>query len=216
MIPVFIREMNTDIYIYSGLISLSCTLLLIGVIYTISPSTRAEIRLGKLIGMIIGIYLIVNAFYLLRLIPPVPLVLEEGIAAHSVSVLNNDYVVSYEKDEWFIFWRDHKLKFTFEAGQDVYVFSSIFAPTGLKKTMIHRWTWYDDKTNNWELVEDISFDITGGRNGGFRGYTYKNNVKPGLWKVQVLTTEELLLGVINFEITPGAALDPNRLVHKRF
>jgi len=216
MIPVFIKEMNTDIYIYSGLVSLICTLVLIGVIYAISPSTRAEIKLGKLLGMIFGIYLTVNAFYLLRLIPPVPLALEEGIAAHSVSVVNNDYVVSYESDEWFIFWRDHKLKFTYEAGQDVYVFSSIFAPTGLEKTMIHRWTWYNDQTAEWELAEDIDFEITGGRSGGFRGYTYKNSVKPGQWKVQVLTREELLLGVIDFELTPGKALDTKTLAQKRF
>lgn len=216
MIPVFIKEMNTEIFLYSGLLSLVCTLLLIGIIYGLSPSTRAEVRLGKLIGLIIVIYLMINAFYLLRLIPPVPLALEEGIAAHSVRVEKNDYVVSYENDEWFIFWRDHKKKYTYEAGQDVYVFSSIFAPTGLEKTMIHRWTWYNDSTNEWELVEDIDFDITGGRNGGFRGYSYKSNVKAGLWKVQVITKEELLLGVIDFEITHAEGLDPNRLVHKRF
>ncbi len=216
MIPVFIKKMNTEIFLYSGLVSLVCTLLLIGIIYGISPSTRAEIRIGKLLAFIIGIYLLINAFYLLRLIPPVPLALEEGIAAHSVEVVNDDYVVGYESDEWFIFWRDHKKKYTYEAGQDVYVFSSIFAPTGLEKTMIHRWRWYNDDTKEWELVEDIDFDITGGRNGGFRGYSYKSNVKSGQWKVQVITKEELLLGVIDFEITHAEGLNPNRLVHKRF
>ncbi|MCJ7465086.1 MAG: DUF2914 domain-containing protein [Maribacter sp.] len=216
MIPVFIKEMNTDIYLYSGLASLISTLVLICIIYAVSPSTRAEIKIVKLVGLILGIFILINTFYLLKLIPPVPLALEKGIVAHNIRLENNDYVVSYEEEDWYIFWRDHKLKFTYVPNEDVYIFSSIFAPTGLEKSMIHRWTWYNDETNEWELVEDLGFDITGGRNGGFRGYTYKNNVKPGIWKVLVLTDDELLLGVIDFEITTRNSLPPSRVVEKRF
>jgi hypothetical protein len=216
MIPVFIKEMNTDIYLYSGLVSLISTLVLITIIYAISPSTRAEIGIAKIVGLILGIYILLNVFYLLRLIPPVPLALEKGIVAHHIRLEKNDYVVTYEEEDWYIFWRDHKLKFTYVPNEDVYIFSSIFAPTGLEKSMIHRWTWYDEATHKWELVEDIGFDITGGRNGGFRGYTYKNNVKPGVWKVLVLTDDQLLLGVIDFEITTQNTFPPSRVVEKRF
>jgi hypothetical protein len=216
MIPVFIKEMNTHIYLYSGLVSLTSTLALIIFIYTISPSTRSEIKIAKLLGLILGIYILINSFYLLRLIPPVPLALEKGIMAHDIRLENNDYVVTYEPEEWYIFWRDHRLKFTYVPNEDVYIFSSIFAPTGLEKSMIHRWTWYNEETKEWELVEDIGFDITGGRNGGFRGYTYKNNVKPGIWKVLVLTDDQLLLGVIDFEITTEGNQHRKGMVKKRF
>src|SRR5690606_15924337 len=56
MIPVFIKEMNTSIFILSGIISLALTLLLITIIYLKSPSTRSEIRITKMIGIILIMY----------------------------------------------------------------------------------------------------------------------------------------------------------------
>jgi len=216
MIPVFIKEMNTTIFVISGLVSLACTLALIILIYGISPSTRLEIHLGKLIGIVLGIYILINSFYFLKLIPPVPLALENGIVAHQITLANNKYLVSYESEEWYIFWRKHRLKFMHRPDENVYVFSSIFAPTSLEKSIIHRWEWYNDVTGNWEKVEDIGYDITGGRDGGYRGYTYKSNLKPGIWKVEVLTEEELVLGVVDFEIITSTSLNPIGIVTKKF
>tara|TARA_R110002050_G_scaffold286468_2_gene436886 strand:+ start:1632 stop:2747 length:1116 start_codon:yes stop_codon:yes gene_type:complete len=216
MIPVFIKEMNVEIFIFSGLVSLISTLLLIIIIYRISPSTRAEIHLGKLIGIVLSIYALINVFYFLKLIPPVPLALNSGIVAHDIYLENNKYVVTYETDEWYIFWRKHRLKYIQKPNDDVYIFSSIFAPTDLEKSIFHRWLWHNDATDEWEIIEDIGYDITGGRDGGYRGYTYKNNLKQGMWKVEVLTKEELVLGVIDFEIIINPTLQPKGLVLKRF
>ena len=216
MIPVFIKEMSTQIFILSGLISLFCTLALITIIYKVSPSTRTEIHIGKLIGIILSIYVLINALYFFRLIPPVPMALSNGIVAHNIKVENNNYLVTYETDEWYIFWRKHRLKYIQGPNDNVYVFSSIFAPTDLKKSIFHRWKWYNNNTKEWELIEDIGYDITGGRDGGFRGYTYKNNLRQGLWKVEVLTSEELVLGIIDFEIITSEKLQPKRVVSKAF
>ena len=128
---------------------------------------------------------------------------------------NNKYLVSYETDEWYVFWRNHRLKFIHDPKESVFVFSSIFAPTDLEKSILHRWEWYNETIKEWEIVEDIGYDITGGRDGGYRGYTFKNSVKPGLWKVQVITEEELVLGVIDFEIVINPALRPKRMVQKK-
>jgi hypothetical protein len=216
IIPVFISEMNTRIFIVSGLVSLACTLLLIITIYSVSPSTRSEISLIKLIGIILAVYTLINTFYFFKLIPPVPLAMDTGIVAHTIKLKNNKYVVSYETDEWYVFWRNHRLKFIHDPKDNVYVFSSIFAPTDLEKSILHRWEWYNGTTKEWEIVEDIGYEITGGRDGGYRGYTFKNNVKPGHWKVEVITEEELVLGVIDFEIIISSSLQPHRVVQKKF
>ena len=200
MIPVFLKELNTGIFLISGAVSLATTLVLLIVIYSRSPSTRIEINLAKMIAIILTIYGIINLFYFLRLIPPVPLALDKGIVAHKVFLNKGQYEVTFEPEDSFVFWRKHKLDFHYTPNQPVYIFSSIFAPTDLKKSIFHRWRWYNDSTQEWETIEDIGYDITGGRDGGFRGYTYKNNVKPGEWEVQVLTDEEQILGVIGFEI----------------
>jgi len=216
MVPVFIKHMGTLIFLISGWISLGSTLGLFIIIYRASPSTRLEIRLPKLIGIITSIYAFINLLYFFNLIPPVPLALDEGVVAHKISIENYKYVVSYEKKENYIFWREHNQKFHYTPDERVYAFSSIFAPTDLKKSIVHRWKWHNATTDDWEVVDSIGFKITGGRNGGFRGYTYKTNVKPGQWEVDVITEEGLVLGVIDFEIVTGVSLDAKKLVDRRF
>ncbi|MDT0688028.1 DUF2914 domain-containing protein [Autumnicola psychrophila] len=200
MIPTLIKEMNTFIFIISGLLSLACTLTLILFIYTSSPSTRAEVSLKELISGILAIYLVINVFYYFNLIPPVPLAMETGLVAHDVRKENNEYIVTYERDEWYIFWRTHNNNFHRQTGESVYVFTSVFAPTAIKKSVFHRWQWYNPKTGRWEITEDIGFEVTGGRDNGYRGFTYKNNLKEGKWEVRIITQEELLLGVVDFVI----------------
>ena len=216
MIPVFLKELNTSVFLISGGISLACTLVLLVFIYGKSPSTRKEIKLGKMIGLIMAIYCIINLFYFMKLIPPVPLALDKGIVAHNITLENNNYLVTYESEDSYVFWRKHRLDFTYSPDQSVYIFSSIFAPTDLKKAVFHRWRWYNQNTDEWEILDDIGYDITGGRDGGFRGYTFKNNVKPGEWEVQVLTEEEHVLGVINFKIIERPGDNPKNLRTDRF
>lgn len=216
IVPVFLKDMGTSIFLISGLVSLGCTLLLVLFTYYSSPTTRAEVKLGKLIVLIFAIYLTINAFYFMKLIPPVPLALDEGIVAHNVQVEDDSYLVSYERNSTRIFWRDHKFKFSYTPDQKVYIFSSIFAPTDLTKSIIHRWKWYNSAKGEWEFVEDISYKITGGRDDGFRGYTYKSNVRPGEWEVEVITEEELVLGVIDFKIIPAASINSKDLVTRKF
>jgi hypothetical protein len=216
IIPVLIKVMNTNVFILSGLISFALTLTLISVIYFKSPSTRAEIKLGKVIGLVFGLYGMINLFYVFNLIPPVPLALENGLVAHNIKVENNTYTVTYETDDWYIFWRDHRLKFISEPEETVYVFTSIFAPTDIEKSIYHRWKWYNNQTEEWQTIEDIGYTIKGGRNYGYRGYTYKNNTMPGLWKVEVITEEELIIGVVDFEIIVNDTLKPVNLIEKIF
>ncbi|WP_419211867.1 DUF2914 domain-containing protein [Maribacter sp. X9] len=216
MIPVFIKELNTTVFLISGGVSLCITLLLVFIIYVESPSTRREVHLGKLMGLIILIYGTINLFYFLRLIPPVPLALDKGIVAHDIQLKDNDYLVSYEPEDSFIFWRKHKSDFSYSPGENIYIFSSVFAPTDLKKQIFHRWKWYDEVAQKWEVMDKIGYDITGGRNGGFRGYTYKNNVKPGEWEVEVITDEEQILGVIDFNILQPNTSKPINLHTDRF
>lgn len=133
MIPVFIKDMSPFIFLISGFTSLVSTVILIAFIYTKSPSTRSEINIGKLTAIILSIYITINIFYHFKLIPPVPLALQTGIVAHNITTENNQYIVTYEEKEDFIFWRDYNSKFIHNPDSPVYVFSSIFAPTELKK-----------------------------------------------------------------------------------
>lgn len=211
MIPVFIKKMNTVIFVASGCISLGITLLII-----VATFGRKSLKNKKLIGLVLGVYALFNFFYFTNIIPPVPLSLEMGLIAHQVEKQNDNYLVTYEQDAWYVFWRTHRLKFTYEPGDRVYVFASIFAPTALKKKVAHRWKWLNPKTDEWEVMDVIGYRITGGRNGGYRGYTYKTNVKPGEWEVDVITEEGLIIGVISFKIVTDSTEQPHHLEQRVF
>ncbi|MDP5122169.1 MAG: DUF2914 domain-containing protein [Spirosomaceae bacterium] len=215
IIPVFVKEISTQIFIISGLISLVLTLLFILFIYRISPSTRAEIQKRRIIGLILLIYTTINIFYYFNLIPPVPLALQQGIAAHNVEKIGDKYLVSYETNERYIFWREHNTKFYYKSGEKVFAFTSVFAPTDIDKAIFHRWKWFNTKKGTWETADEIGYKIIGGRDDGYRGYSYKSNVKPGLWEVDVITEEGMLLGIIDFEII-NSNTRPENLVVEEF
>ncbi|MDW3211354.1 MAG: DUF2914 domain-containing protein [Reichenbachiella sp.] len=200
MIPVFIKQMNTVVFVVSGLISMACTLALVRKVYLRSASTRRQVHLGKLLSLVVGIYSLIYVFYFFKLIPPVPLALKSGLVGHQVKYEDGKYSVLYEKDEWHVFWRAHRLKLLWRPNEKVYVFTSIFAPTNLEKEVYHRWKWYNVSLEEWEVVEDIGINVRGGRTDGYRGYTYKHWVKPGRWEVEVITEEGLVLGMVDFEI----------------
>ena len=215
-IPVVIKSMNTFVFLLSGLISLGTTIGLIVFIYGRSPSTRKEIHRGKLLALIAAIYISINTFYFFNLIPPVPLALDSGIVAHNIEKTESEYLVNFERSAWYEFWRENDYEVTYSPGENLYVFTSIFAPSKLNKTIAHRWKWYSPHTENWEVIDDINFEITGGRDQGFRGYTYKGNMMEGLWQVDVITKEGLVLGIIKFEVVSDSLAEKKRLTTRSF
>lgn len=215
-IPMLANSMNTLIFFLSGAVSLGTTLALFVYIFNSSPSTRKEIHLGKVLALIFGIYLAINSFYFLNLIPPVPLALDTGLIAHSVDKSGDTYIVTYEREPTYKFWRENREVFNYKPGSDVYVFTSIFAPTEFQKSVMHRWKWFSPHTEKWEIIDEIAFDITGGREKGFRGYTFKNNMMDGEWKVDVVTQQGQVLGIVSFLIQQDLQANPQRLITRIF
>lgn len=196
-VPVVVNTMNTVVFIISGGISLSSTLFLVTFIYNKSPSIRKELDRTKLINLILVIYASINIFYFFNLIPPVPLAMEEGIVAHNVEKQNGSYEVTYQ-ESGFLSAFDKETYY--KPGDSLFIFTSIFAPADLKKKVNHHWQWMNPRTEDWETSDKIEFEITGGRDGGYRGYTYKTNMLEGKWKVDVKTSNDLILGRINFTV----------------
>jgi hypothetical protein len=54
-----------------------------------------------------------------------------------------------------------------------------------------------------------AFEIHGGREGGYRGFSMKRAVVPGLWRVEVETQEGRIIGRIDFRVVPGARPQPS-------
>ena len=198
-IPVIIRVMNLWVFLLSGFISLT---VIAGFVYALfrfdSDQNRALFR--QIALTILSIYILLNAFYFLNWIPPVPLSLKEGGIYHHIQKKDGLYEMRFEKGSWYQFWKKSDDVFHYAPGDTVFCFASIFAPTKLDKNIIHHWQVYDEKQGKWLTTDRRSYRIVGGRDGGYRGYSYKKNMQPGEWRVDVETKEESLLGRITFEI----------------
>lgn len=214
--PVLFGVMNTFLFVLSGLISLLLTLIFVLYIYQKSPSTRNDISKSKISFILIGIYLTINIFYYFNLIPPVPLSLQKGIVAYSVEKQDQLFAVSYEQSAFYDLWETYDKTFNYAPNDTVFVYTSIFAPTNLTKSVQHQWQRYDPSKEEWETSDNIAYEVIGGRRGGFRGYTFKENIASGKWRVNVITTEGLGLGKLDFTVIPDPSFDKARLSTVQF
>lgn len=213
-IPVLTGTMNSFIFIVAGLVALALTFALVTTIYWQSPSARREVSPSKLVLLIIGLYAVINVSYYFNLIPPVPLALESGTVAYNVEKANGNYLITYDPAKPYFFWRTYNHQVAYSPGDTIYAYTSIFAPTDLKKGVANRWMWYNSDTEMWETSDVIGYKVTGGRGGGYRGFTYKTNLHPGKWKVEVITQGGLILGVLRFTLKEDTSLPPPYLEHK--
>lgn len=214
VLPIVFATMNTYLFLISGGISLFTTFFIIQFIYRKSPSTRREINLFRLSGLIFSIYLFINVCYYFNLIPPVPLSLQNGLVAYNIEQNEDAYSVSYEHVSTWNPFATYNQTFKYEPGDTTFVYTSIFAPTDLEKEVLHKWKWYDPESEQWNSTDEISFTVIGGREGGFRGYTYKENIWPGYWQVDVITDNGLVLGKIEFQVVSDST-GPDRTLRTR-
>ena len=143
------------------------------------------------------------AFYLFRLIPPVPLSIPFIGVYHNVERTEAGYRLSHERPAWR-FWHNGDQKFLAQPGDRVYVYFRVFSPARFADQVQMRWHW-NDPARGWALHDTIPIRIVGGREEGFRGYGFKSNYQPGEWKVQVETTDGREIGRVYFELIPAPA-----------
>jgi hypothetical protein len=82
----------------------------------------------------------------------------------------------------------------------LYYYSELQAPTNLNTKASHVWEYYDKKSSKWIVVNNISFNLKGGRADGYRAYSYITNLNIGNYRVKVLVDDKRLAGKINFEV----------------
>ena len=96
----------------------------------------------------------------------------------------------------------------------MYVYTAIFAPSGISTNIVHEWQRHDETSGKWVTEHRLTFHITGGREGGYRGYSLKKDVTPGEWRVNVTTDYGQLIGRAPFRVE--AVSDPVVLQTDKF
>ena len=147
--------------------------------------------------------------YPLDMIPPVPLVKRDIQVGRNFARVADEYRLTLEKAPRWVFWRDLSHEVHLAPGERLYCVSSVFAPGGLSTRLYHRWEHYDP-FRGWVTVSRMGFGLFGGRDGGFRGYTYKQEVAPGQWRVNVETENGHTVVVHAFSVVTDAPVEPDR------
>lgn len=162
----------------------------------------------------LGVAAVLIALQLANVLPPVPLVKKAMFIAHAIDRTPTGYVATLEPaPSWKIWLRSSPLVHRID-GEPVYCFTSIFVPRGIETRIVHRWQFFDRSSDSWRTTDMIGFTIRGGRRGGYRGYTEKSNLAPGLWRVRAESTDGRAIGIIEFRIVdapPGEVISFKRI-----
>lgn len=153
-------------------------------------------------GSILPVWLLAGALmlaYSADMIPPVPLVKRDVAVGIALEKSGGVYRLTQQASPWWVFWRKHSDHLQIVAGERVYCLSSVFAPSGLRTRLYHDWQRYLPK-QGWVTQSRIGFSLNGGRNDGYRGYTYKQNLTDGEWRVRVETETHKTIAIHAFTV----------------
>lgn len=194
-LPSLIGSISPTVFVVGGVVSLVLMAGYLILLFRVRPDLRF-MRPSPWISMG-GIFVLMNAAYFLNIIPPIPLSLTESGVYYSVERRGSEYILEAPETSWLNAMLPGQ---TIELvpGQRVYAYASIFAPVDLNTTVIHDWQRLTD--DGWVSVNRLSYSIVGGRQDGYRGYSYITNHSEGKWRVDVETLRGQVIGRISFEI----------------
>jgi hypothetical protein len=199
ILPVLLHRLGADIFVASGIISLAIIFLFLLLLKRFAREKFHNQHRNLRIS-VVAIFVTMNLMYFTNIIPPIPLSLKDSGVYHGITKVAEG---KYEgKSENYI-WQDHfRLYPVFQQqkGEVIYVYSAIFSPIKLNTEIIHQWQYYDEEEKEWVDSSRIILPISGGRDEGFRTYSAKQSVTPGLWRVKVMTERGQTMGRINFKV----------------
>ena len=148
----------------------------------------------------LGVQVLLLALYVLHLIPPVPLSLMEIGIYHDVArQADGSYQVSYVAPPFWKFWQHDDSEFLARPGDRVFTFFRVFAPKGFRDEIRVAWL-FKQPGRGWTAAGDVPIAVTGGRDNGYRGVSYKQKAQPGDWRVVVSSIDGREIGGRTFTV----------------
>jgi len=196
--PHLLNNLSTFIFLGSAVVSV---LLILWFLSLLSSYTSRVGEKSKAIKLYIClIFLGMNFLYFTNLIPPIPLSITSVGVYHDIERVNREYkAVTEECENFDKCFFSHERRHISREGESLYLFSAVFAPEGMDLSVMHEWQRYNKEKKKWETAVNIPFLVEGGREMGYRWYTYYN-VSPGYWRVNVKTERGQIIGRKNFYV----------------
>ena len=197
MLPYLFNSISAWIFVLSGLLSLVIAFLYLRILT--SKFDQIKYRQPVIQTTVLTIFLLMNLLYFTNFIPPIPLSLTEAGVYHNIIRSKGTYILETERQNFFQRLMPGETIHLTDGGS-AYIYSSIFAPLDLNTTVIHEWQYFDSSKKRWITSDRLSFNIYGGREGGYRGYSKKSTLSEGLWRVNIQTQRGQIIGRLKFRI----------------
>lgn len=210
-LPVISGNVGPYMFLVSGVASLA---VVAGFYYFLSylVPERALGERTRVARSVAVIFVTFNMLYFTGAIPPLPLALKEAGVYHGAARLEGKYQLLAEPRSWYESYLRYNTVFHRAPEESAYVYTAVFAPSGLTMTIFHEWQHYDERARTWVTEETVPFSIIGGRDGGYRGYSVKTNPAAGAWRVNVVTEFQQLIGRVSFDVVDVQAPVPVEIV----
>ncbi|KKW39649.1 MAG: hypothetical protein UY89_C0018G0004 [Parcubacteria group bacterium GW2011_GWA1_54_9] len=205
-LPMYTGTIGTLTFLASGVVAVGAFALFTALLRALARerflSDVWHIRIGALTVLVI-----MNVFYFTNVLPPIPLAAKEAGIYHSVWRVPGAYLAKSEAQPWQVRYLGFAPTLRVTLGESVSAYSSVFAPTLLTTTIVHRWQWYDPRQKEWLTKSVIRYPIAGGRDGGYRGYSEVPMSTEGKWRVSVETADGRIIVRLPF-IAEKTAVPP--------
>lgn len=173
-----------------------------------------RLLLNSLVAPGAAVLIFFFVFYMLGLIPPVPLSVQHIGVYHKVEKVEGKYAVYHQNAAWN-FWNNQGDKeFLAEPNDKIFIFTQIFSPARFSDSVIVHW-YYKDPRRGWQSTDRIPMTIAGGRKEGYRGVSTKQNYQAGEWRVSIETTDGREIGRIYFDVYKTDQVSSTRTYFKQ-
>jgi hypothetical protein len=229
MVPVFTHTIGQLTFLLSGAAAVAVFTAFVWLLNRLSAARLGEVRKQIAFGAC-AVYASITGLYFLNVLPPLPLAMQTSGVFQSICRVPPSngasvrcvgrspdqaltrtgrlyYLASQEQQSWTT-WLGVPPLVHVEPGKPVIVFGAVFAPISLNTTIYQIWQRYDNARGEWQTVQRIDNSVRGGRDKGYRSYTFKTDPAPGLWRVDFETVDGRLIGRTVFTVQTGPLSKP--------
>lgn len=198
-VPILVGSIGTGVFLLSGLVAVVVFALFTILLRALDHERFREdvwrVRVGAGIA-----FAVITVFYFANILPPLPLAARAAGIYHAVWRVPGNYMAKNESFSWLVRYLGFTPTYHVIDGESLYAYSSVFAPTKLSTTIVHRWQWYDPQKKKWVTEAAVSYPIVGGRDGGYRGYSASLVGEEGKWRVQIVTDDGRIIAQLPFNV----------------
>jgi hypothetical protein len=193
-VPIFVHSISTWSFLVSIATATTVFALYVYFGYFVLRDSFGQ-NFGRIQNSAIATLIIFSILYFTNLIPPIPLSIKTIDFYHDVHKTADTYIAIDEKRSFLErFFALSGVTLHVSEGSDAYIFTAIFAPAKLGTSVTHRWQRYNEASGTWVTTNTVSFPILGGRERGYRAYSFTDNPTVGRWRVVVETGRGQVIG----------------------